>query len=390
MAVSETGAQARDVTKTRQVAVRGSAMLLTAAWLLAGCSADSSINPINWWHRQEGGVIARQRPVPPGADQPYPNLSTIPAKPTAPDPEALKKLTDSLVADRTNAQHAAQAEPLADPSSPSASPALFGANTAPPPPPAASAAASSAPASSSGAAAGPPVASASMPAVNAPPPPPTPAAPTAPPVQATAPTPAPRKAVQSTPLAAPPQAAAANTAAANTEAASTQPASAASAGARTDAAPADTAPAVAAASVPPPSASAAANPAQPALPAAPPARPLAAGPAPAPPVQPSPMPPASSAPSATIVFVGNASSLSSPASDEVKAFAAKRTKGTIVVTGYGDAAANDPETQSSALTLGLSRAQSIVDALKADGVPGNAIRVTAEASGRGAAMQLLQ
>ena len=379
MAVSETGAQARGVTKTRQVAIRGSAMLLTAGWLLAGCSSDSSINPISWWHRQEGGVIARQRPAPPGADQPYPNLSTIPAKPTAPDPEALKKLTDALVADRTNAQHAAQAEPLADPSSPSASPALFGANTAPPPPPATSAAASSAPASSAAAAAGPPVASASMPAVNAPPPPPTPAAPTAPPMQATAPTPAPRKAVQSTPLAAPPQAAA-NTQAADAQAASAAPAGAASAGAAAS---------VPAPATPAPSTSAAANPALPALPAAPPARPSAAGPAPAPPAEPSPMPPASTAPSATIVFAGNASSLSPPANDEVKAFAARRTKGTIVVTGYGDATANDPETQSTALTLGLSRAQSIVDALKADGVPGNAIRVTAEASGRGAAMQLL-
>ena len=47
----------------------------------------------------------------------------------------MKKLTDSLVADRTNAQHAAQAAPLADPSSPTASPSLFGVGTAPPPPP---------------------------------------------------------------------------------------------------------------------------------------------------------------------------------------------------------------------------------------------------------------
>jgi outer membrane protein OmpA-like peptidoglycan-associated protein len=94
--------------------------------------------------------------------------------------------------------------------------------------------------------------------------------------------------------------------------------------------------------------------------------------------------------SAAIVFLAGASNLSAPATDEVKAFAAKRGNGTIAVTGYGDSASSDPAAQSSALNLGLSRAQSIVDALKAAGVPGTAIRVSAEASGRGASLRLLQ
>jgi outer membrane protein OmpA-like peptidoglycan-associated protein len=102
------------------------------------------------------------------------------------------------------------------------------------------------------------------------------------------------------------------------------------------------------------------------------------------------MPTPSSGPSATIVFLERASNLSQPAADEVKAFAAKRGNGTISVVGYGDSTSSDPDAQSAALTLGLSRAQSIVDALKAAGVPGNAIRVSAEASGRGASMQVLQ
>jgi hypothetical protein len=101
---------------------------------------------------------------------------------------------------------------------------------------------------------------------------------------------------------------------------------------------------------------------------------------------PAPLPGAS----ATIVFVERASNLSQPATDEVKAFAAKRGNGTISVIGYGESISSDPDAQSAALTLGLSRAQSIVDALKADGVPGNAIRVSAEASGRGASLHLLQ
>ena len=93
------------------------------------------MNPINWWHRAQGGKIAEERPDPPGADQPYPNLNTVPARPTPPNQDDLNKLTSALVADRTNAQHDAQAAPLADPSSPSASPALFGVGTSPRPPP---------------------------------------------------------------------------------------------------------------------------------------------------------------------------------------------------------------------------------------------------------------
>jgi outer membrane protein OmpA-like peptidoglycan-associated protein len=94
--------------------------------------------------------------------------------------------------------------------------------------------------------------------------------------------------------------------------------------------------------------------------------------------------------SATIVFVEGNATLSPPAAEEVKAFAAKRGSGTVGVTGYGDSASSDPATQSAALTLGLSRAESIAEALKQAGVPGTAIRVSAEASGRGASLHLLQ
>lgn len=100
--------------------------------------------------------------------------------------------------------------------------------------------------------------------------------------------------------------------------------------------------------------------------------------------------PATAGASADIVFLQGASSLSQPATDEVKAFAAKRGNAVIGVTGYGDSVSSDPAAQSAALNLGLARAQSIVDALKAAGVPGTAIRVSAEASGRGASLHLLQ
>ena len=333
MVVSETGAQPSCAKKSGQVRVRGFAMLVATSWLLVGCSTLSAMNPVNWWHRQEGGKIAEQRPEPPGADAPYPNIATVPAKPEAPDAEELRKLTASLVADRTNAQHAAQSAPLADPSSPTASPGLFGIGTAPPPSPVSMKTPS---VSSSAPASGPQTASASMPAVNAPVAPANPAPPT----------PAPRKAVQSTPLEVP-------------------------------AAP--VAPKDAVDPTPPPP-----------LPAAPPMRPAAAGAPPGVPVVSPPMPAPVAGVAAAIVFPDRASNLSAAAEEEVKAFAAKRGNGTIAITGYGDASSNDPDAQSAAVNLGLSRAQSILNVLKAAGVPGTAIRVSAEASGRGASLHLLQ
>jgi outer membrane protein OmpA-like peptidoglycan-associated protein len=325
-------------------------MLAAAGWLLAGCSTISAMNPVNWWHRQEGGKIAEDRPAPPGADQPYPNMDTVPTRPEPPDQDAMKKLTDSLVADRTNAQHAAESAPLADPSSPAASPGLFGVGTAPPPPPPGMTPLPK-PAS-----AGTPTASASIPAVTAP---------------AAPPSPAPRKPVQSAPLE--PLPAPTVPAPARDASSAAPPAGAAP--------PAATAPSAAVAGpVGPP----------PALPAGPPPRPAVAPPAPPARVVPTPMPAPSAGTSATIAFIERTANLSPPAADEVKAFAGKRGKGTISVVGYGDAASSEPDAQSAALNLGLSRAQTIVDVLKAAGVPGNAIRVSAEASGRGASLQVLQ
>ena len=95
----------------------------------------SAINPVSWWHDLQGGKIAEERPPPPGADQPYPNLASVPPKPEQPDRAALTNIANALIADRTNAQHVAAAAPIADPSLPSASPGLFGRGTVPPPPP---------------------------------------------------------------------------------------------------------------------------------------------------------------------------------------------------------------------------------------------------------------
>jgi hypothetical protein len=362
-------------------------MVLAGVFLLgplSACSGTSSLNPIDWWHRAEGGKIAEDRPAPPGSDQPYPDLNTVPGRPTPPNQDDLNKLTAALVADRTNAQHEAQATPMADPSSPSASPGLFGVGSAPPPgtappaPPANSSGAGNQGAGATpptGAPATPPMASASMPAVTTPPPPPTP------------PAPAPRKAVQSAPLEPP---APVEPPPAPPPIAQSAPAPAAPSAAPT------TSPPVAATPLAPPStptvgaAQADANAPQPELPTAPPPRPAVAGSPPPPVVIPPPMPEHKGTQNATIVFPEGSTTLSQPATAEVKSFAAKRGNGVIMVTGFGEAASADPVAQSAAVNMGLARAIAIAAALKAAGVPGPAIRVSAEAAGRGASLVLLQ
>ncbi len=318
------------------------------------------MNPVSWWHDLQGGKIAEDRPPPPGADQPYPNLASVPGKPAEPDRAALANIANALIADRTNAQHLAAAAPLADPSSPNASPGLFGKGTVPPPPPPQPP--------------GTATASASMPAAAA--------APAAPPSQASAtsgavpaPAKAPVGAVQSTPLA-PPGASAQSTA----EAA--------------PAPPLPTAPLLppnlgVAPAAPPPVVAAAP------APAAPPATPPAASPPPAAPATiasatPAPAPPANPANTVSVTFINGSAALPPSAADTLKQLAARRGNGIIAVTGYGDAASNDPDAQSAALTLGLSRAQAITAALTSAGVPRSAVQVDAEAIGRGGTARLVQ
>ncbi len=350
------------------------------ALLLAGCSSlPASMNPVSWWHDLQGGKIAEERPPPPGADQPYPNLAAVPPKPEQPDRAALTNISNALIADRANAQHAAAAAPIADPSLPSASPGLFGRGTVPPPPP-------------------PPPpgtaqASASMAAAEAPPAPPT----SNPPANAPEPTLAPAKApvstVQSTPLA-PPGAAAEPPAAPeapppplpvapppppNLPAAPSAVPSPAAATALPPVPPAPSPPVAAApAAVPPPA------PAAETTPPAPPAAPTTVASAtPAP-------PPPNPANIVSVTFVTGSAALPASAADTLKQLAGRRGGGIIAVTGFGDAASNDPDAQSAALALGLSRAKAMAAALTAAGVPASAVQVDAAAIGRGGTARLVQ
>lgn len=302
------------------------------------------MNPVTWWHDLQGGKIAEERPPPPGADQPYPNLASVPPKPAQPDRAALTNIANALIADRTNAQHLAAAAPIADPSLPSASPGLFGRGTvpppAPPPPP------------------GTQTASATMPAAEAPPAPAAgPAAPGNPPGAVPSPTKAPIGSVESAPLAPP--------------GATAQPA--------------------AAAAPPPP------------LPNAPPPPPNlpgvgTAGPPPAPrtPAPPAtvasvtPTPPPGAADNVTVTFIIGSASLQPSAADVLRQLAARRGNGVIAVTGYGDATSDEPAAQSDALALGLQRAQAMAAALTSAGVPSSAVEVDAAAIGHGGTARLIK
>ena len=174
----------------RQGCIPATCALLACLVGLAGCS------PANFFHQREGGEIAKPQQPTPGANQPYPNLASVPPAPAAPNQAELSAITNGLIADRAHAQYLAEGAPLPDPSSPQASPGLFGVGTASPPappslaPPPAGTATASLPAATA-----PPLApsagtaTASLPAATAPPP-----APVRPPARA------PVAAVQSTPL----------------------------------------------------------------------------------------------------------------------------------------------------------------------------------------------
>jgi len=350
--------------------------VLAGLGLLSGCA---SMNPVNWFHSAEGGTIAKPHQAPPGQNQPYPNLATVPPTPPAPDMAALQHISDALIADRTNAQHLAAAAPLADPSSPTASPDLFGIGTTPPPgpppPP------------------GAPAAEASLPAASAPPAPPAapvaamPAAPRA----AAAPPPqkAPVGTVQSAPLPDIATATQVPTAQVGTlppvPTAPPPPAALTGVAAPPSGVPSGSASGAAKAGVPPaaarPLATAAASAPPPAVP------PLAAARSPAPPIT---APANNPATTVVIEFAPQSASVPPASLPALKALAAKRGNHVIEALGRGDAGSADPTAQQHAVTLGFARAQAIAAALAASGVPRGAIQVMALAAGSGGVAQLVE
>ena len=80
---------------------------------LPGCSGRTPIDAgVDLYHGLEGGAIAQQRPPPPGADAPYPDLATVPKRPGAPDVAAQQRIADQLAGQRDAATNAAASSPL--------------------------------------------------------------------------------------------------------------------------------------------------------------------------------------------------------------------------------------------------------------------------------------
>ncbi len=101
------------------------AVAMTAAVMVAGCGGSNPLDtPVGWFHDLEGGVIAEQRPPPPGVGMPYPKLVTVPARPALPDAKYRDALQETLLAERDRteriAAHTPVEPPVLGPASPSA------------------------------------------------------------------------------------------------------------------------------------------------------------------------------------------------------------------------------------------------------------------------------
>lgn len=328
---------------------------------LAGCSGVPG-----FVHRTEGGEIAKTRPEPPGLGQPFPNLASVPSRPAAPDQAALERLSQSLIADRENARHLTVAAAPPDPSLPAASPQLFGLGTAPPPVPAAAAAATLEAVQGPAASAMPPTV-ATPAAVASRPQEGTPAPVVIPTVPAPRVPAGPPAAPQVAPLTPP-------------------------------AGPGGTPfPGSDYGGNPPGAANAAHSPAQP---------PFGANSAPAVPTGVAPTPPSSlpgrvpppapptlpADPTITVdvPFPPASAVLPAASADALHALARRRGAHAVAVVGHGDATGSDPDAQSRAVALGLQRAEAIAQALAAAGVPDTAVRLDAQAGGRGGSARILE
>lgn len=78
-----------------------------------------------------------------------------------------------------------------------------------------------------------------------------------------------------------------------------------------------------------------------------------------------------------------------PGTTSLRSLAGQRGEASIQVTGFGEARSFDPDDQATGLSLALSRAQTMADALTAAGVPAAAVQIDAEAVGRGGTARLV-
>ncbi len=314
--------------------------MMAALLLLSGCGGRDPVDaPVNWWHQLEGGEIAKQRPPPPGVDAPYPLIGTTPSSPPPMlSPDLRTALTRHLeeqrnLSARLNADDPIAALPPTQPPA-AAKPAQGGttptASATPAPGPAKSASAAAANPAPAAAPAAPAVSSATLDAAEAPP---------APPV-----------AIQ--PVLAMPDV------------------------------------------VPERAGMIAESGPTPQIPAAPPGSPALPGfpvvAAPTYAAQSHPDYALADPPGERLLFPDGSDALSPGQDGILRELVSHRGKaGTIFVHGYGDAASDAPADQAQALTLGALRARAVAGWMQAHGVPADAIRIRADAFGRGATAGLV-
>ena len=85
--------------------------VLLASLLLTGCGGAGSGGagsggPAAWWQQLDGGRLAADRPPPPNANAPFPNLANIPQRPVVTPPATRSQIAAGLVADHANATYA--------------------------------------------------------------------------------------------------------------------------------------------------------------------------------------------------------------------------------------------------------------------------------------------
>lgn len=281
--------------------------------------------PIEWWHDLQGGLIAEERPPPPGVGDPYPNLSEIPAKPKPTDAVTRRALADRLGTERDRAGRAAAQDPIATltPAAPAAARPVAAKAGEATPPPMASLEAADAPA--------PPAASSMKAGMKA--------GAAVPSVPDAAPAP-PSFAAAAAPVAAPRRA--------DPEA-------------RFVEGPVPALPGEA--------------PAVPVLPGVP-ASTFAA-----------PVPRA--APQVAAAFLPGSAVMRPESDAALRDLAVRRGGGDVALLGGGDAASADAGVQAAALPLAWRRARAMADVLVAAGVPVSAMRIDAAALGRGGVARLL-
>jgi hypothetical protein len=95
----------RPAFQAHPAAARSLVLALAVALPLA-LSACSSVpddaNPRVWWHYLSGAYLDERQP-PPGLDEPYPNLGTVPPRPARPDPATRAAISAGLATERARA-----------------------------------------------------------------------------------------------------------------------------------------------------------------------------------------------------------------------------------------------------------------------------------------------